>query len=929
MNIKFTSSITAICILICGNAFGRGLSPSEALGRVLDAPSSRMMKKAPARTSVALAHTFEAVDGAPMMYVFNNGLSNGYIIAAADDAFPALLAYGDNGAFSIDSIPASMKWFLDEMALEMKCALNSGASLPSTYAQAPDSRQPVAPLLKSRWDQEYPYSLYSPPLELIGSDGTPTGEIIPTVTGCVATSMAQVMYYHKWPDVGVGSNKYEWRTYSNVLARTLSCDFSQYAFDWDNMLDTYALNPDGSEGWNKDQAKAVADLMYACGVSVNMLFNSAYQGGSGAQSRDQDAALINYFKYSRGMRYKYRDFCTSAEFEDIIYDNLRQGLPVLYNGRSSQGGHSFVCDGYAGDHFFHFNWGWSGMSDGYFYLARLNPNDVGAGGSSGGFNSSQGITYNIRPVRDGNDTGKPELPYFNCVGNFDYDTRNTQSSGNGQTLVYTLFKVTDPINNYNAGFWNMSAGVFTGYVGVAVADVNGGQPVFVPGIEAKEIEYNKGLKQIPAYLEDFKEGVYRIAPAYYNTVDEDMDYIPVANGCRRFVTMTVDANGNRTFENEDFTKELDSAPALVVNCFNYSGEIATNTATDFTIAVTNNTPDIDYYGGLTMVFKNTSGRVLTTKPLGSYSVPAGMTIPSTFNLTLDVLKRAYKVSFRDRYGRDLPGEFDLNITQTGTELTTQLRLMLFTPTAVEPGATVPTTTLQIGNYGSTAVTAPKFSIQLQQAGSSNTFGWSNISYPNLTMESGKIYPLTIGNLRFALSNGEPIPAGEYVLKVYWEKPTADGSDTQRTLISKAIPFRIGYPVASVSFSKEEQEVDEGAAIRLEAEILPENASFRTLTWVSSDPAVATVDNEGNVSGVSEGEAYISAAAYNGIVASTLVKVKGKSGIGSVGIDSDSIEAVYTATGIQILSNPSEADLNALPRGIYIYKTATGAVKVAK
>ncbi len=929
MKIKFTPSITAICILISGSAFARGLSPQEALDRVLEAPTAHGMKKAPARNTAALAHTFNADGGAPMLYVFNNSAAGGYIIASADDAFPALLGYGDNGNFKSDSIPASMKWFLDEMALEMEYALNNKDTDHQAYAVAPDNRRPIAPLLKSRWDQEAPYNLYSPPLELTATDGTPTGETMPTVTGCVATSMAQVMYYHKWPDVGVGSNKYEWQPYSNVVGKTLSCDFSKYAFDWDNMLDTYGYNADGTPAWTDAQAKAVADLMYACGISVNMTYNSPYQGGSGAVSRDQDAALINNFKYSRGMRYKYRDFCSSAEFEDIIYDNLSQGLPVLYNGRSSEGGHSFVCDGYAGDHYFHFNWGWSGMSDGYFYLARLNPSDTGAGGSSGGFNSSQGITYNIRPVRDGIDTGEPELPYFNCVGNFDFDARTEQTAANGQKLTYTTFKVTDPINNYNAGFWNMSAGVFTGYIGVAVANVDGSQPAFVPGVEASALETNKGLQKIPAYLEEFPQGVYRISPAYYNTVDEDMDYIPVANGCRSFVTMTVDAEGNRTFENEDFSKEADTAPDLMVNCFNYSGEIATNTPTDFTIAVTNNTAETDYYGGLTMVLKNASGKVLTTKPLGSYNVPAGMTIPSSFSLTLDVLKRAYKVGFRDRYGRDLPGEFDLNITKTGTTLNTQLRLMLFTPTAVEPGATVPTTTLQIGNYGSSAVTAPVFSIVLQKTGSSNTYGWSNISFPSLTMEGGKIYPLAIGNLRFMLSNGEPIPAGEYELKVYWEKPTADGTSTERTLISLPIPFRIGYPVEAVTFDKHEQEVDKGAKIRLEAEIAPANATFRALTWVSNNPAVATVDNDGNVEAVSEGQAYISAAAYNGIVATSLVRVMDRSGIGSASVDADAVEAVYTTTGIKILSNPSDTELNSLPSGIYIYKTSNGAIKVAK
>ena len=86
--------------------------------------------------------------------------------------------------------------------------------------------------------------------------------------------MAQVMYYHKWPDVGVGSNSYEWKTYSDVLAKQLKCDFSQMRFDWDNMLDTYSYDQNGNPTWSEAQAKAVADLMYACGISVNMSYLS-------------------------------------------------------------------------------------------------------------------------------------------------------------------------------------------------------------------------------------------------------------------------------------------------------------------------------------------------------------------------------------------------------------------------------------------------------------------------------------------------------------------------------------------------------------------------------------------------------------------------------------------------------------------------------
>lgn len=913
----------ALTALLPAASSAKELTPAQAFERVSSDKASYKMKKAPRQADAQLVHTFSTNAGTPMLYVFNRADNNGYIVAAADDLFPAVLGYGDRGAFKPGEVPAAMNWFLDEMSREMEYALANSPELLANRAEAADSREPVEPLLKSKWDQGDPYNLYSPALELINtSTGQPTGETIPTVTGCVATSMAQVMYYHKWPDVGVGSNKYNWTTYSDVLAKELSCDFSQIHFDWDNMLDRYTTDASGRPTWTDAQAKAVAELMYACGISVNMLYNMEAAGGSGATSRDQDAALVNNFKYSRSIRYKYRNFCTSAEFEDIIYDNLKQGLPVLYNGRSSAGGHSFVCDGYAGDHYFHFNWGWSGISDGYFYLARLNPEAVGAGGSTGGFNSSQGISYNIRPVRDGIDTGEAELPYFNCVGSFDYDRRSDSKSNTGEIMTYTYFKVNNPIDNYNAGIWNMSSSTFNGYVGVGVINAKGGQPQFVPGVEAKNIETGKGLTSLPAYLEEFGEGVYYIVPAYYNTVDDEIDYIPVANGSRSFVTMTVDAQGNRSFANENFEEEAAEAPELVVNCFNHTGELSTNIPTSFLVSMTNHSPVKDYYGGLTMVFKLASGRVLTTMPLGSFNVPAGLTIPNTFNVTLDVMKRDYKVSFRDAYGRDLPGEFDLNIAKTGTALSTQLRVAMFSPTEVLPGETVESTTMQIGNYGSTVVSKPKFTLKFTNMETGSEYQ-ASVTYSQLDMAAQTMYNLVITNFKYTM------PEGEYNLVVCWDAPKADGSGTVTTPISYPIMLRVGYPVESVSLPDDEFTVEEGAQKKLEVSLLPQNATFRMLSWVSSDPEVATVDNEGNVKGVKTGQAYISAASYNGLVANKLINVVESCGVAEITEYGEDVNAVYSPTGILILSTPDPEQIDALPGGIYIFKTETGSKKVIK
>lgn len=915
---KFAGWIASF-LLIPGSLYAKPVTPSEALDRVA-AKQTAGMKKLPARTTTALAHTFNAESGTPMLYAFNKGENEGYLITPADDSFPAVIGYGDNGTFDVEKIPSSMKWFIEEFAREMDFALTHNADALKAAAAVSNDWTPVEPLLKSKWDQAEPYNQNCPDLVLIDTTtGDPTGQTIPTVTGCVATSMAQVMYYHKWPDVGVGSNKYEWKTYSDVQAKTLEFDFSKYQPDWNNMIDVYTTNKYGAAAWTSAQAKAVADLMYACGISVNMLYNMAAAGGSGAYSQDQCTALVNHFKYSKGIRYKYRDFCNSWEFEQIIYNDLKKGLPVLYSGRSTAGGHSFVCDGYAGDHYFHFNWGWSGVSDGYFYLARLNPDELGTGASASGFNTTQGISYNIVPVKDGVDTGTEEEPYINCVGNFNYYSRALQKATTGEQLMFTNFKCENPISGYNAGFWNMSSVTFTGYFGLVVEKTSGSmQPEFIPCVQADKLAASSGVNTITAYLEAYPEGTYKISPAIYNSITKKFDDIHVANGYHSYVTMTVDAEGNRTFKNQDYADEVATAPEMAVTCFNYKGDIASNVNHEFLISVANYNENQDYYGDLTMLLKNASGKVLATLPLGTYHVPAGLAIPGTFSLAFDILKGSYTVAFRDAYGRELPGEFPLKIAKKGSALTTQLRVMAFGPTDVLPKSTISKVTFQVGNYGSTAVTNPKFYFVWNKMG--ETAQKSVYAQYNVTLNSNTYVNFQLSSIPFNFDEG-----------IYELKVCVPASATDATLvpISQTIYMRAGNPVETVTLDNENaSEIGVGETKNFKANLTPANATFTTLNWSSSNPEVATVDSEGNVTGISKGHTYISSTAYNGATDSMLVNVSESSSVDELASD-DAIIAVYNVNGVLLHSNPSPSDIDSLDKGIYLVKTASGTKKITR
>jgi hypothetical protein len=143
------------------------------------------------------------------------------------------------------------------------------------------------------------------------------------------------------------------------------------------MKDTYASNETG------DAADAVATLMKVCGASVGMDYSTAINGGSTSSGANIPNALKNYFTFisptatiAERSQYSYRNWI------DLIYNELSQGRAIIYSGQSTGGGHTFVCDGYQDEDYFHINWGWGGKSDSFFKLSALDSKQQGIGGSS-------------------------------------------------------------------------------------------------------------------------------------------------------------------------------------------------------------------------------------------------------------------------------------------------------------------------------------------------------------------------------------------------------------------------------------------------------------------------------------------------------------------------------------------------------------------
>ncbi|MDE7179602.1 MAG: C10 family peptidase [Muribaculaceae bacterium] len=395
------------------------LTPEEALSRVAGSgarAAAKMLNTVP-------VYTQKTADAQPAAYVFASADGNGFRILAGNDvAFP-VLGYSDSGVFDPENIPDGLKYWLSEYARQIEWAERQGFPVAKAPVAESDWKV-VQPLVVTKWDQGAPYNNQCP---------LPSGSSRPCYTGCVATSMAQVMNYFKYPEIGHGTITYRAAT----LNRTLMMAFGREAFDWDNMLDSYTGQ------YTEAQANAVSYLMKACGYSVQMNYGPDASGASGSSI---GASLRQYFDYAETTRSEQRNIYSMTEWTQMIYDNIANIGPVIINGRDFDGsaGHSFICDGYDGNGYFHFNWGWSGMSDGYFSLDALNPDAMGTGGFGGGFNNGQNAILGIQPSVSGEYTPvKNLLQYGNMTAtlsgsSLEIGTADYSPLGWGNPFDYTV-----------------------------------------------------------------------------------------------------------------------------------------------------------------------------------------------------------------------------------------------------------------------------------------------------------------------------------------------------------------------------------------------------------------------------------------------------------------------------------------------------------
>ena len=391
----------------------------------------KQLQKAPATGKKRIgAKTQEAA-----YYIFNDSEESAFVIVSADERMKDVLGYCDHNTYISEQAPEALKWLLDEYAAQYEAIQENQTvkknsvrrKMPHYLVTDPLPYKNVPALVKTTWGQGYPYNKYCP---YVGTEQC--------ITGCLATAMAQIMNYHKYPDVGSGKMTYTSKT-NNI---TLTADFSNHVYyNWGEMLDNYM------QSYTTTQENAVACLMKACGVGLGMDYGVEW---SEADYSDIPYPLHTFFGYSRNVAYINRNYFKPEEWIEIITNELLNGRPVIYNGNDEkQGGHSFILDGVWNKESFHINWGWYGSCNGFYALDALTPD------SGMDFAFYQNAIINISPT----DVGVHQDVYY--AENFE--------------VSETLVKSDQPFNTTLHNVWNYSnsasskieSTTFNGYMGIA------------------------------------------------------------------------------------------------------------------------------------------------------------------------------------------------------------------------------------------------------------------------------------------------------------------------------------------------------------------------------------------------------------------------------------------------------------------------------
>lgn len=417
-----------------------------------------------------------------LYYVYKITEDKGFVIVSGDDCFYPVIGYSLENRYETDNVPPNFRLWMDDVESGISKAIRENKQATERTAKAWDaylnddthslrSSQAVGALIETKWDQGEPFN------KNCVFSGTTTS------AGCIATVMAQIMNYYKYPRTGTNAiPAYITKTQKYHVS---GIPVSEMTYNWSILRNIYSYDATGAS------IEEVNKLMFHCAVSVETDFDPE---SSNANTKNAAVALANYFGYDQGTHYKSRIYYSDDEWKAILKAELDRLHPIIYTGQRSTGsGHGFICDGYDDKDLFHFNFGWTGAHDGFYTIDGIQ------------FPYYNTAIIGIQPDTGENNNVPSEVVIGPNQGSYifrDISSATTEISQNEDFSV-------------NGSFWNIGIGTFTGSIGYVllntdytfVENIGSSSQTLIPG-------QLTGLRGITCNVSDnVPEGNYIIKPA--------------------------------------------------------------------------------------------------------------------------------------------------------------------------------------------------------------------------------------------------------------------------------------------------------------------------------------------------------------------------------------------------------------------------------
>ena len=511
--------IALLTLLIAWSALSAAPISEQQARRIAANFFSRGVTRATESLELAWAgHSFENASRngeEPLLYIYNRNDRDGFVIVAGEEGASPIIGYSEERPFEVERIAPGARYLLESWMKQL-AALRSGRQVQVEAITSPG--EVVRKFPTALWDQWTPYNNEAPIYDGYRS-----------VTGCVATALAIICHYHRYPTKGVGTTGAYSYYDPTGIERSIAPHTLGRSYNYDKMLSDY------SQGYTKEEGAAVAALMHDIGKAVKMQY---HYNESGAYGNDARYGMLTHFGYSRNAVLMPGDAFTYKEWIKLVRENIEQYGPTYFSGSLAEGGHAFVLDGYTQNNYFSINYGWSGAGNGYYLLPLIE------------YSEGQWAMCRYEPDPNGTSTDPGQLvlyPYGDMLG---------------LRSMAVEHRTGVPFTIQPGAVANVGDTQFTGTVGLALCRADGSikeylfttrlslEPYYLVVYQSEQVTINSQIEEGDrlrmVYLKDSEnEPVW--ARKYGSTVVDDLILVATPEEAASQVSLQYDKTGKTIY----------------------------------------------------------------------------------------------------------------------------------------------------------------------------------------------------------------------------------------------------------------------------------------------------------------------------------------------------------------------------------------------